>query len=199
MKTAPSKLYSDQGVWKVAYDGDECLRATSPSQTPTTVNLLQVVSLSQLGGLRLTFQYYDWYKKTWLDDPVLTVIGLSERPSIECEVRISLSEDITRDMEEQGVAGVYRADGTYYWGRPVFRHSGGEFTLSVWGVGCWEVTSGDGGSMYLWSTLSPSMCPADPRVAKHERRGRTHWIYKSKQGEHIESGDISVTCNKHKY
>ena len=56
--------------------------------------------------------------------------SLSER---ECEVRMSLTA-ISRDMKEPGVAGlagVYWADGTYCRGRPVFRHSGGEFTHNV--------------------------------------------------------------------
>jgi len=120
----------------------------------------------------------------------------SEGPR-ECEVRISLSKDITRDMEEPRVAGVYRADGTYYNGRPVFRHSGGKFTLSVCGAD-WEV-SAYGGACFLSSGSAPSMCPADPRAARCERLGQTHWMYRSKVGIERESGDIRVTCNKHKY
>ena len=116
----------------------------------------------------------------------------------ECEVRISLSEDIIRDMVEPGVAGVYKA--VYSLGRRVvFRHSEGVLTLRVLG-GCWAVTSGDcWGPFYLWSGSVPSMCPADPRAA---RRQRTHWIYwrKTGDGDWTESGDgdIRVTCNKHK-
>ena len=93
-------------------------------------------------------------------------------------MRISLGEAITRDMREPGMAGVYRADGTgtYFRGRPMFSHSEGVFTLSlsVWNGGCWEVRSGDRGHVYLMSRTAPSMCPADPRAARCERRGRTH-------------------------
>ena len=129
----------------------------------------------------------------------MTVTSLSERPSSECEVRISLSNDITRDMEEPGVAGVYLADGTYYMGRPVFRQEGGVFTLSVtltvWG-GCWVVSSGVWGAVHLWSRTAPSMCAADPRAARHERPDYTtqkHWTYLNKQRGWVESGDISVS------
>ena len=119
---------------------------------------------------------------------------------------MSLTEAISRDMKEPGVAGVagvYWADGTYSEGRPVFRHSDGGFTIGVWGgcwvvrfaVGDWEVRSDFQGGWYLRSASAPSMCPADPRAARSERRGEKHWTYKSKQGGYIESGDISVTCN----
>ena len=36
----------------------------------------------------------------------------------------SLREGITWAMKKPGVAGVYKADGTYCLGRPVFKHSG---------------------------------------------------------------------------
>ena len=61
MKTAPSKLYSDQGVWKVAYDVDERLRAGTPSHSPTTGNIIQALEVRSLRGQRLAvgLQYYD--------------------------------------------------------------------------------------------------------------------------------------------
>ena len=120
--------------------------------------------------------------------------SLTER---ECEVRISLSGDITQDIVEPGLAGVYQAEGICRWGRPVFRHSGGEFTLSVYGGGYWMVSSGVGGAGYLSSRTAPSMCPADPRAARSEMWGWTHWMYRSKRGGFEESGDNSVACNKH--
>ena len=171
-----------------------CLKAATTSQSPTSVK----------------WEYNDRYSETWRDDPALTVTSLSERPSRECEVRISLTEDITRDMKRPGVAGVYKADGSYSWGKPVFRHSGGVFKLRVRGAS-WDVRSvvgvrgGRGGDLYLLSGSAPSMCPADPRadtlgswaVAGSYRQ--THWKYRSNQGGYKESGDISVTCTKHKY
>ena len=92
----PHKLFSDQGVWMVTNDGDVRLRSATSSRSPTSVN----------------WQYYDYDKNTWHNDPALTVTSLSEKPR-KCEVRISLSEDITLDIEKPGVAGVYKADGTY--------------------------------------------------------------------------------------
>ena len=117
--------------------------------------------------------------------------SLSER---ECEARMSLPA-ISRDMKEPGLAGVYWADSSYCRGRPVFRHSGGEFTLSV-EYGSWEVSSGVGGDVHLWSRTAPSMCPADPRAARRERLGcrtQKHWTYLNKQRGWVESGDISVS------
>ena len=174
------KLYSDHGVWVVTFDGEVRHRAATPSQSPTTVK-------------------WQYKHDKWREDPALTVRGLSERPRRECEVRITLSEDITRSMKKVGVAGVYRADSTYSSGRPVFRHSGGVFTLRVcaWGGG-WEVRSGVGGAGHLSIMTAPSMCPAE---ADPSRRGDTHWRwrYLNKQGEDIESGDVIVTCIKHKH
>ena len=105
----PCKLYSSKGVWVVTCDGKELLRAATPSESPTSVK----------------WQYYDY--NTWRDDPALAVTGLSEKPS-ECEVTISLRQDIVRDIKDPGVAGVYRATGSYCRGRPVLQHSGGLFT-----------------------------------------------------------------------
>ena len=158
------------------YNGYERLRAATPSDSPTSVN----------------WQYREYIE--WLDDPALTVTGLSEKPS-ECEVTISLSRDIKRDIRDKGVTGVYTGDGSYHRGRPVLHHSGGLFTLSV-DYSCWRVQSGVGGDLYLYSESAPSQCPADPRAARNERRGETHWSYWSKQIELTESSGISVKCNK---
>ena len=173
-----------------------CARATTPSMSPTSDK----------------WQYFVWVKKTWEDDPALTVKGLSEKPS-GCEVTISLSEETKSKIEEPGVEGLYKADGSYSRGRPVLRHSGGRYTLSVsgnrrWG---WAVSfSVISGSRYIESGTAPSQCPADPRAAtskredqerimKVQREGRTHWKYFTKLGAEIESSGISVECRKHKH
>ena len=179
---SPYELSSREGGWVVTEDGYERLRAATPSESPTSVN----------------WQYREYVE--WLDDPALTVTGLSEKPS-ECEVTISLSRDIKREILDgvgvgEGVAGVYTGDGSYRRGRPVLHHSGGLFTLSVGGWGCWRVQSGVGGVWYLYSGSAPSQCPADPRAARNERRGETHWSYWSKRGGITESSGISVKCNK---
>ena len=173
---SPCKLYSSKGLWVVTWDGKEWLRAVTPSDGPTSVK----------------WQFLDY--NTWRDDPALAVTGLSEKPS-ECEVTISLSQDILRDIEERGVAGVYTASGSYRHGRPVLQHSGGLFTLSAWGGG-WVVESSVGGADYLSSGSAPSQCPADPRAARNERRGETHWGYGNKSGEYTESSGISVNCDE---
>ena len=105
--------------------------------------------------------------------------GLSEKPS-ECEVTISLSQDIVRNIMDpgEGVAGVYRAEGSYRRGRPVLQHSGGLFTLSL--RGGWSVEESPysySGLLYLYSGSAPSMCPADPRAARNKSEGLTHWRY----------------------
>ena len=164
------------------YNGYERLRASTPSESPTSVN----------------WQYREYVE--WLDDPALTVTGLSEKPS-ECEVTISLSRDIKREILDgvgvgEGVAGVYTGDGSYRRGRPVLHHSGGLFTLSV-DYSCWRVQSGVGCDLYLYSESAPSQCPADPRAPRNERLGETHWSYVSKQAGRTESSSgISVKCNK---
>jgi len=167
------KLSSQEGVWRVTFLNTEYLRAATPSESPTSVK----------------WQYRDY---PWGDDLALTVTGLSVKPSSACEVTISLSQDIERDIRDPGVAGVYTATGSYLWGRPVLQHSGGLYTLSVYEYdGCWWVGSG------LYSGSAPSQCPADPRAARNERLGETHWRYRSKQsGNFTESRGISVKCDK---
>ena len=109
-------------------------------------------------------------------------------------------EDIKRkSIYEPGVGGVYKADGSYFRGRPVLQQEGGHFTLHVL-EGCWWVRAGVGGADYLQSGSAPSMCPADPRAARSERWGLTQWRYWSKRGGGWRvSGYISVTCKKHKH
>ena len=114
--------------------------------------------------------------------------SLSER---ECEVRMSLTA-ISRDMKEPGVAGVagvYRSDGTYCMGRPVFRQEGTEYIIYV-ELGVWSVGRFDGD---LKSRTAPSLCPADPGVARNETQEVTNWSYFSKKHHWIESDDISVS------
>ena len=161
------------------------LRATTPSMSPKSV----------------TWQYADAKdcmkkNKTWRDDPALTIIGHSEKPS-ECEITISLTEDMKRDIQERWVEGVYRADGSYYQGRPVLRQSRGRFTLFA-GSGCWIVSPGVGGAWYLMSGSALSQCPADPKAARKRLLGLTHcWMYRNKQKEWTVSRGIIVKCNKH--
>ena len=83
--------------------------------------------------------------------------GLNTRPSA-CEIRISLKAG-DLDIVLEGWEGVYKADGSYHKGRPVLRHSGGQFTLNVWD-GLWEVSSGVGGEGYIWGGSAASPCPA---------------------------------------
>ena len=193
------RLFSDQGVWKISFarlddlvwniSGFVILRASTPSVSPTSV----------------TWQYAKKcaipYKKTWLwhDDPAITVTNLSEKPS-ECEITISLTEDMKRDIQERWVEGVYRADGSYCQGRPVLKRQGGRITLSVSGSACWRVSDEYGFICYLESGSAPSQCPADPRAARSERRGMTYWKYWSKLiglGMGSCSNGIIVKCNKH--
>ena len=94
-------------------------------------------------------------------------------------------------MEGPEVTGEYKADGTYKEGRPVFRHSGGEFILSVC-AGGWAVRSGVGGREYLSCWSAPTMCPADPKTT---RDVKWQYLNQSEQLRYTEFGDISVTCN----
>ena len=176
-----SKLLSDKGVWSFENDnGNVRLRVTTPNDSPTSAK----------------WQYYDWDKKTWYDDPAFTVTSLSEKPS-DCEVTISLSEDNKRDIKEPGVEGLYKADRSYGSGRPVLQQEGGIFTLFV-RDGCWNVSAGFRGYRYLKSGSAPSQCPADPRAARDERLGLTQWTL-SKPSGYTESSGISIKCNNHKY
>ena len=175
------QLFSHKRVWVMTLDGNEHLRAATPSESPTSAKWQYIV---------------DYKLMIYIDDPALTVICLSEKPSSECEVTISLSQDIVTDILKPAVAGVYRADGSYHQGRPVLQHPGGLFTLSVYVLGHWEVQSGVGGVGHLWGGSAKSQCPADPRAARHEREGQTNWRYYSKRTGWTESQGISVKCNK---
>ena len=66
-------------VWVISGNSDEDLKAVTPSKIPTSVK----------------WQYIDDHNYTWLEDPALTVTGLSgnEKPICECEVTISLCQD----------------------------------------------------------------------------------------------------------
>ncbi len=175
------ELFSNNRVWNIAARATVFLRATTLSDSPTSV----------------TWQYKELHK-TWLDDPALTVTSLNEKPSCDCEVTISLSEDISWDIEEPGVVGLYKADGSYHRGRPVLQHQEDLFTLSVL-RGYWLVSDGVDGASFLYSGSAPSQCPADPRAARNKRRGETHWGCWNKQRQWLESRGISVKCKKHKY
>ena len=194
------KLFSDKGVWVVSenyyedLEGVLDLKAVAPSELPTTVKWQCIGD-------------YD----NWHDDPAMTVTGLNEEPRFECEVTISLSEEISQDIKDPAVAGEYRALGSYTRGRPVLVK--GPYLLKIQG-GCWGVLSCENGEWCLWSRSAPSMCPADPRAmrGKDEGTGTTHWDYSSKRGawantsgtERIRGESakadrrrgISVTCNK---
>ena len=120
----------------------------------------------------------------------LTVTGLSEKPSFEseAEITIRLSEDVRSDINERGVEGVYKADGSYYRGRPVLQHSEGRFKLFV-SNSRWKVCNDVGG---LMSGSAPSQCPADPRAARNEREGLTLWRFWNSM-KWTESSGISVS------
>ena len=173
---SPYKLSSAKGVWSIGM-----LRSATASESPASVK----------------WQYKD--RETWRDDPLLTVTGLSEKPSSDCEVIISLSKNVVGDISKPSVSGVYRVDGSYCMGRPVLLHSGGRFTLSAGRAGCWRVTSdGVGGYGHLLSGSAPSLCPADPRAASNGSGGQTSWKYKNKQIGRTESKGIRIKCKEHK-
>ena len=128
-----------------------------------------------------------------IDDPEVRVTGLSalsEMPS--CKVLISLSPAVRRDIEDPGVEleGEYIPSGDWRRGRPVLRHSGGVFTLSV-SSGGWVVESGPG-PCHLYSGSSPCLCPANPR-AEEGQEGQEHWGYRNNLGEMNETEGISVS------
>ena len=167
--------------------GEKYLRAATPSVRPTSVPWQYL----KIGG--------DGH---WYDDPALTVTSLSEKPSCNCEITITLSKKIRNKINEPRIAGVYKADGSYYMGRPVFKHSRGRYTLHVSG-GSWSVSYGVGGGFlkdYLISSSAPSNCPADPKAARSEKNaGSTHWrMAHNKNGIcSSEFSEIIVKCNKH--
>ena len=188
----PGKLISVQGTWRIVSFSTVWLRAATPSESPTSVK----------------WEYEaDKNKATWREDAALTVTSFIERPNCECEVTISLSEDIKSNIMEPGasVAGLYRENGSYCRGRPVLQ--AGRFTLHVkysktqWdgvlsATGCWVVSSGATiGHKYLMSRTAPSQCPADPRAAR--LLGTTHWIYWNKQNTWSQSSGITVKCKTH--
>ena len=182
------ELFIDQGVWMIqdVYD-NVLLRAVTKSHTPVAVK----------------WQYHS--RDEWHDDQEITVTGLGEKPA-DCEITITLSEDVVREdyngIMYPGVAGVYRADGTYCTGRPVLKHEGGEFILYSSG-GNWKVSAGVHNFWdTLWSGSAPSLCPADPRAARNEKQGVRNWRYAPKiQGwmRKYECDGISLKCNKHGY
>ena len=161
-----------------------CLRAASPSESPTSV----------------TWQYKDGQDE-WQDDPGLKLTEHSLKQMCECEITVSLSENVVEDIEEPGVEGTYKGVGSYRKGRPILMHSAGQLTLYVMGsdtVCCWRLgLSSDSDSWYLLSGSAPSICPADPRAAINVSLGVSHWRYSSKQEGMTESRGISVKCKKH--
>ena len=184
------KMFSAQGVWSIE-DGEGVvrLRAATPSERPTSV---------------IKWKYKDIHGLRWWDGGgLITVVALSEMPSCDCQVTISLGKDIVSDIKEPRIEGVYTANGSYRLGRPVLQHSGGLFTISVEarrkGV-AWYVSSGVG--WYLCSGSAPSMCPADPRAARNERLGEKHWswrYYSRQKGWDYcrPCRGTSLKCNKH--
>ena len=181
----PYRLASDKGVWRLTWGTTALLRAATPGECPTSVK----------------WQYAIWGNNGWRNDKKLMVTGLSEKPS-DCEITISLRWDIERDITEPTLAGVYRAEGSYYLGRPVLQHRGGCFKLYVGGGvegGCWKVSSDVGGDWHLLSGSAPGLCPADPRAERNEQWGITDWLYENLRGGVTYSRGISVKCNRHKH
>ena len=199
------KLISVQGVWRITSCSTVWLRATSPSESPTSA--------------KWEFEV-DKNKATWLEDPALTVTRLNEKPLLECDVTVSLSEDVKGGIKgynrggynvgcivEPEVEGVYRPDGSYSRGRPVLQHSGGRFSLSVKsydGVGCWVLSSclrfywSHPENDYLRSQTAPIHCPGDPRAARNERLELTQWEYaKWPRCQWYQSSGITVICKTH--
>ena len=181
------KLFIDHGVWVIRDVYDKVvLRAAMPSHTPVSVK----------------WQYQSMDE--WHKDQEMTVTGLSEKPS-DCEITITLTEDVVRKdfngIMYPGVAGVYRADGTYCNGRPVLQHEEGEFTLYSAGSN-WKVSNGVHNFWdTLWSGSAPTLCPADPRAARNEKQGVRNWRYRPDKGRWraYQSDGISLKCNKHEY
>lgn len=170
------KLISDMGVWVIMGSYEEELRATEPSELPTSVK----------------WEYADEKSSKWHDDdPALTVIGLDEKPSCDCEVIISEDKDDMSQDEGEGwrteMAGLYRANGSYRRGRPVLQHSEGQYILSV-GKGGWRVEKSDDRDDWegYYIGTAPSQCPDEPRATKDTG------YYRRPCG----SMGISLTCNK---
>ena len=190
--TPTNKLSSIQGVWTITNYNVGLMRAATPSNSPTSTVKWQYIH--EHDNLRE-------YEITWHDDPALTVTGLTELPTCECEITISLSENVKRDIQEPGVVGEYRPLGSYRYGRPVLQHSEGRIRLYVeissWVLGSYEQYHL--GEKYLMSGSVPSQCPADPRAARNEKNGLTRWRYKRNQRGYTESKTITIKCNKHKH
>ena len=182
-----NKMSRVQEVWTITYNDVGYLRATTPSESPITVQWQFVNQNSRFIN-----------EEAWCDDPALTVTSLPEQPICECEITISLSENVKRDIQEPGVVGEYRKLGTYRSGRPVLQHTEGRTKLYV-GCSRWVLGSNDLGEEYLLSGSVPSQCPADPRAARNELKGLTHWRYKINQRGYTESRTISIECKKHKH
>ena len=167
------KMFCDLGVWVVmsSWNGNVLLKASTPSQRPTSVK----------------WQYYDLEYNLWQNDSTLTVTSHNERPRCECVVTICLRgynyQDIMVDID-RAWSGVYRPNGRYSEGRPIFRNTdkGGGFVLFMYD-GRWRVST-DSGAVHLCSRLSLSMCPASREPAD--------WTYCNG----IQLGEeIIVTCN----
>ena len=192
----PYKLISEKGVWMVMStfpwpkeNVNVYLRAVSPSQSPASVK----------------WQYYDDplnlnknpNRNLWIDDQSVSVTALSERPTSACEITITLSESTALDMEDPGVAGVYRPEGTYHEGRPVLRHTGGQFILYVSGSG-WFVGAGVGGLKYLYKGNGQSICPAHDGTGVGVNQLMKNWNLWTKRSAWIETiFGVRVTCSKH--
>ena len=176
-------LSISQRIWSIKNEfGQVCLQASTPSDSPLSV--------------KWQCQDDDY---AWRDDPALKVTGLDERPKCECQITLSLSEKVAKDMEQPGVTGVFQSNGSYYLGRPVLRHSRGQFTLNV-GDGCWRVASGVRGQEHLRSYTVPSPCPADPRAARNDWQDLENWRYYSRQQRELTgSPAIGLKCNKHRH
>ena len=210
------ELFSDNGVWVIKNYRIDCdgalLRTATSSQSPASVK----------------WQYMEtrYGKVAWEDDQELTVTSLDEKQPSECEVTISLSEDIISEFTDPRVAGVYRADGSYLWGRPVLKHSEGGFTLQtssekpyghiMWSGQpkmflddvSWKLIDDEGEPFFVLSGSAPSLCPADPRSRTN---GQRYNLYTPKLKKELgiwtmvgpvrsqESSGITLKCSKHSY
>ena len=141
-------------------------------------------------------------KKGWVTEPQMKVHEIV--PSLCEAVSISISGKISPNFPRE-VLGKYIPTGIFSAGRQVFKHETEEKFLLILQQSkyiCWKVSNNmeNTSEDILESGSCPSMCPADPRAKRSQKRQRNCWIYKDTKNSNWIRNDtnINISCDTHK-
>ena len=136
-----------------------------------------------------TYGWQCWNDKTWQP----TFLSISTSPPSLCSTITIEAEDKVAKRYPASL-GTFTATQDWSAGRQVFRNTNsGELLCVKPGTVNWRVRPTPESVASIQSGCAPSLCPADKRAARSERRGQTSWAYFDNV---LKYGGILVKCDQ---